>query len=59
MFDLTWLKTEQKLITASGDQSAVLWDAVSGDKLEVFKGHTSSVKSVCIGHDNDGEFWCH
>ncbi|XP_064603294.1 denticleless protein homolog [Liolophura sinensis] len=56
VFDLTWLKTEQKLITASGDQSAVLWDAVSGDKLEVFKGHTSSVKSVCIGHDNDAVF---
>ena len=33
-------------VTASGDQTAVLWDIQHGKRLAVFRGHSSSLKSV-------------
>jgi WD40 repeat protein len=40
------MEGEKKLLTASGDQTCALWDVIEEEKLSVFKGHTSSVKSV-------------
>ncbi|XP_023216280.1 denticleless protein homolog [Centruroides sculpturatus] len=46
IFDLCWLNDEYKIITASGDQQAILWNPDTETKLGVFKGHSSSIKCV-------------
>ena len=54
VFDIDWMFGEDKLLTASGDQSTVLWDVKAEDKIATFKGHTSSIKSVRFRKDDDG-----
>lgn len=34
------------MLTASGDQTVVLWDTYSAQRLGIFQGHDGSVKSV-------------
>ena len=46
IFDLKWTDTEPWVLTASGDQTAALWDVSRGCRLAVFKQHSSSLKSV-------------
>ena len=46
VFDVDWMPGENQLLTASGDQSIVLWDVGAEEKLSTFRGHTSSVKTV-------------
>ncbi|CAH1792154.1 unnamed protein product [Owenia fusiformis] len=46
VFDVTWVEQENKLLTASGDQTISLWDVDTTSCLGLFKGHSSSVKSV-------------
>ncbi|XP_072030952.1 denticleless protein homolog [Amphiura filiformis] len=46
IFDLKWADTEPWVVTASGDQTAALWDVKRGCRLAVFKQHSSSLKSV-------------
>ncbi|KAK3751474.1 hypothetical protein QZH41_009185 [Actinostola sp. cb2023] len=46
IFDIAWMEGEPKLITASGDQTAILWDVERGERLSEFKGHSCSLKSV-------------
>ena len=46
------MPNENKLLTASGDQTVVLWDVKTEEKLAVFKGHTSSIKTARFGHEN-------
>ncbi|XP_061099232.1 denticleless protein homolog isoform X1 [Conger conger] len=46
IFDLCWVPGEAKLVTASGDKSAMLWDVKSGELLGTFKGHMCSLKSA-------------
>lgn len=41
-------------VTASGDQTARLWDVVSGDLLGSFKGHQCSLKSVAFPKQEKG-----
>ncbi|ESP02282.1 hypothetical protein LOTGIDRAFT_138584 [Lottia gigantea] len=53
VFDLAWMEKEEKLLTASGDQTAVLWDVKTSQKLETFKGHTSSIRSVAFRKFDD------
>ncbi|KAJ8269858.1 hypothetical protein GJAV_G00107610 [Gymnothorax javanicus] len=48
IFDLSWVPGEPKLVTASGDQLAMLWDAQEGEALGIFKGHLCSLKSVAF-----------
>ncbi|XP_053565334.1 denticleless protein homolog [Bombina bombina] len=48
VFDVAWVPGEHKLVTASGDQTAKLWDVKAGELIGVFKGHQCSVKSVAF-----------
>ena len=50
VFDLEWTPAENSLLTASGDQTIVLWDVTEEEKLGTFRGHTSSVKTVQYRH---------
>ncbi|KAM5163191.1 denticleless protein homolog [Mantella aurantiaca] len=46
IFDLAWVPGEHKLVTASGDQTAKLFDVKAGELLGVCRGHQCSLKSV-------------
>ncbi|MEE6473987.1 hypothetical protein FKM82_010239 [Ascaphus truei] len=46
VFDIAWVPGEHKIVTASGDQTAKLWDVKAGELIGVCKGHQCSVKSV-------------
>ncbi|KAJ7341104.1 hypothetical protein JRQ81_004840 [Phrynocephalus forsythii] len=48
VFDLAWVPREHKIVTASGDQTAKLWDVRTGELLGVCKGHQCSLKSVAF-----------
>ncbi|XP_007670532.1 denticleless protein homolog isoform X1 [Ornithorhynchus anatinus] len=48
VFDLTWVPGEHRLVTASGDQTARLWDVKAGELIGVCKGHQCSLKSVAF-----------
>ncbi|XP_034254765.1 protein lethal(2)denticleless [Thrips palmi] len=55
IFDIAWAPGEMKLVSASGDHTAVLWDVQeSGNFQEVarFHAHTRSVKTVAFPHDD-------
>ncbi|XP_053394670.1 denticleless protein homolog [Mercenaria mercenaria] len=56
VFDVEWMAQEQKLLTASGDQTIGLWDVPSKKKLLTFKGHSSSVRSVRYRPQDDAVF---
>ncbi|XP_023723106.1 protein lethal(2)denticleless [Cryptotermes secundus] len=48
IFDLAWMEEELKLVSVSGDHTAVLWDVsiTPWRQLRQFRGHTRSVKTV-------------
>ena len=47
LFDAAWTPHDNRIITASGDQSCRLWDLNHGQELvQVFHGHGGSVKTV-------------
>ncbi|XP_051955197.1 denticleless protein homolog [Xyrauchen texanus] len=48
VFDIAWVPGVSSLVTASGDQTARLWDVITGDLLGTFKGHQCSLKSVAF-----------
>ncbi|KAJ9590716.1 hypothetical protein L9F63_016232 [Diploptera punctata] len=50
IFDLAWMEEEMKLVSVSGDNTAVLWDVsmMPFRRLHHFKGHTKSVKTVAF-----------
>ncbi|XP_064411202.1 denticleless protein homolog [Latimeria chalumnae] len=48
VFDIAWVPGEEKMVTASGDQTAKLWDVKAGEVLGTFKGHQCSLKSVAF-----------
>ena len=54
LFDLDWMFGESKMLTASGDKTTVLWDVVTENKLAVFKGHSSTIKTVRWRHNDQG-----
>lgn len=70
IFDLAWLENEVKLVTSSGDQSALLWDLGRGEAVPIVRmvGHQGSVKAVACkpgdsnvfatgARDGDIMFW--
>ncbi|KAL7987351.1 hypothetical protein Chor_006270, partial [Crotalus horridus] len=48
VFDLAWMPYDHKIVTASGDQTAKVWDIKTGELLGVCKGHQCSLKSVAF-----------
>nr|XP_039248988.1 denticleless protein homolog B-like [Styela clava] len=52
IFDIAWIPHEHSLATASGDQTAALWDTLKGEVITVFKGHSCSLKSVNVSKQN-------
>lgn len=46
VFGIEWTVDGSRLITVSGDQSAVLWDVERKRKISVFKGHGGSIKTL-------------
>ncbi|XP_059355050.1 denticleless protein homolog isoform X2 [Carassius carassius] len=56
VFDIAWVPGANSLVTASGDQTARLWDVVTGDLLGTFKGHQCSLKSVAFSKQEKAVF---
>ncbi|NXD68451.1 DTL protein, partial [Eolophus roseicapillus] len=48
VFDLAWVPGEHRIVTASGDQTAKVWDVQAGELLGACKGHQCSLKSVAF-----------
>ncbi|XP_015283101.1 PREDICTED: denticleless protein homolog [Gekko japonicus] len=48
VFDLTWVPSEHKIVTVSGDQTAKVWDVRTAELLGVCRGHQCSLKSVAF-----------
>ncbi|XP_026871760.2 denticleless protein homolog [Electrophorus electricus] len=48
VFDIAWVPGLNSLVTASGDQTARLWDVHAGELLGSFRGHQCSLKSVAF-----------
>ena len=42
----------KRVVTASGDNNARIWDVESGKELQVLSGHTSRVYSAVFSSDN-------
>ena len=58
IFDIAWAPNEMRLVSGSGDHTAVLWDVQeSGQLQEVarFHAHTRSVKTVAFPRDDKSE----
>jgi dynein assembly factor with WDR repeat domains 1 len=43
----------QKILTASSDKTARLWDVESGECLQVLEGHTDEIFSCAFNYDGD------
>ncbi|XP_033124841.1 denticleless protein homolog [Anneissia japonica] len=52
IFDLAWVNDSAKLVTASGDQSAVVWDIEKHVSIATMRGHSCSLKSVAVSKCN-------
>ena len=58
IFDIAWMPGELKLVTASGDHTARLWD-VSGSEIkqiDYFHAHTRSVKTAVFRYQDQAVF---
>ncbi|XP_076654973.1 WD40 domain-containing protein denticleless [Halictus rubicundus] len=58
IFDVAWMPGELKLVTASGDHTARLWD-LSGSKIkqiDYFYGHTRSLKTAVFRYQDQAVF---
>ncbi|XP_033226127.1 protein lethal(2)denticleless [Belonocnema kinseyi] len=58
IFDLSWMPKEMKLVTASGDHSARLWDVTPTgfNLIQSFVAHTRSVKNVVFRQQDNAVF---
>ena len=51
VFDVAWTERDTRLLTASGDQRARLWDVETQTLLASLRGHAGSIKSVSVRPD--------
>ncbi|NWY52080.1 DTL protein, partial [Chionis minor] len=56
VFDLAWVPGEHRIVTASGDQTAKVWDVRAGELLGICKGHQCSLKSVTFSRFDKAVF---
>ncbi|KAL8153888.1 hypothetical protein V2J09_011648 [Rumex salicifolius] len=47
VFDMCWIKGDNNMLTASGDQTMKMWDVQQKKCIGVLIGHKGSVKSIC------------
>ncbi len=48
---VAFLPDRKYALTASRDNSVVLWDTETGEQVRRFTGHTSDVNSIAVSHD--------
>ncbi|XP_072254383.1 chromatin assembly factor 1 subunit B [Pyxicephalus adspersus] len=46
VYDISWTKDSNFMVSASVDNSAIIWDAVKGQKMSIFNEHKSYVQGV-------------
>ncbi|CAF5110610.1 unnamed protein product, partial [Rotaria magnacalcarata] len=46
IFAIAWI-SDKLLCATSGDQTTVIYDIETGDEIDLLRGHTMSVRSVC------------
>uniref|UniRef100_A0A182MP64 Uncharacterized protein n=1 Tax=Anopheles culicifacies TaxID=139723 RepID=A0A182MP64_9DIPT len=58
VFDIEWMPNEMKLVTASGDHTAMLWAMTESqmESTQIFRGHSRSVKTVAFRRDDSAVF---
>ena len=58
IFDLCWAPKSWQIITASGDQTSILFDIGSSSitPISIFRGHTASIKSVDFSPTNSCKY---
>ncbi|XP_046459650.1 protein lethal(2)denticleless-like isoform X1 [Daphnia pulex] len=58
IFDLCWAPSSWQIVTASGDQTSILFDIgrSSISPISIFRGHTASIKSVDFSPTNSSLF---
>lgn len=56
IFDIAWMPGELKLVTASGDHTARLWDVSRPEikQINYFHAHTRSVKTAVFRYQDKG-----
>ncbi len=53
ILDVAWSRAGTRLVTASSDHTARIWDAATGEVLHELKGHTGPVVHARFGADDD------
>ncbi|KAK1126432.1 hypothetical protein K0M31_005069 [Melipona bicolor] len=58
IFDVAWMPGELKLVTASGDHTAKLWDICGSEikQINCFHAHTRSVKTAVFRYQDQAVF---
>ncbi|XP_043505675.1 protein lethal(2)denticleless isoform X2 [Polistes fuscatus] len=58
IFDVAWMPNDLKLVTASGDHSAILWDVSQSEirKIDFFQAHLRSVKTAVFRPEDKAIF---
>jgi WD40 repeat protein len=51
VFDAAWTSGDTRIVTASGDQRARLWDVATQQLVASLRGHAGSIKSVSVRPD--------
>ncbi len=48
---LAWSPDNTHLVSGDGSKLAVIWNVITGDKILIYRGHTSAVLSLAWSHD--------
>ncbi|CAI0413865.1 unnamed protein product [Linum tenue] len=50
---LTWIGTSRYVAAGCADGDIVIWDALSGDKVKTFRGHSECIESLSVSCNQD------